>query len=96
MLPPIPSGRLLFLFHNLSVATSLPIVILVLFVGDDDKDKLHCDYCQQPRDTRETYWRLLDRSPTQGRGGHSSSTGGRGGSSLAHHSTVVESPSSSF
>ena len=40
------------------------------FVGNDDKDKLHCDYFQQPRHTRETCWRLHGCRPTsRGRGG---------------------------
>ncbi|GFY94925.1 glycoside hydrolase family 2 protein [Actinidia rufa] len=30
-------------------------------VDSDDKDKLHCDYYQRPRHTRETYWRLHGR-----------------------------------
>ncbi|GFS32101.1 hypothetical protein Acr_00g0020850 [Actinidia rufa] len=59
------------------------------FVGSDDKDKLHCDYYQRPRHTRATCWSFHSR-PARGRGGRSGFAGGRGGSSRAHHSTVVE------
>ncbi|XP_057504070.1 uncharacterized protein LOC130787666 isoform X2 [Actinidia eriantha] len=67
-----------------------------LFVGSDDKNKLHCDYCKRPHHTRKTCWRLHGRLPTRGRGGRSGYVGGRGGSSRAHHSTVVEHPPSDF
>ncbi|GFY92871.1 hypothetical protein Acr_08g0012670 [Actinidia rufa] len=56
-------------------------------VGSDDKNKLHCDYYQRPRHTRETCWHLHSRPSTRERGG-------RGGNHRAHHSTVVESPPS--
>ena len=65
-------------------------------VGSDDKDTLHCDYCQRSCHTRETCWRLHGRLPTRGRGGRSGSIGGRGGNSRAHHSTVVEPSPSGF
>ncbi|GFZ15841.1 hypothetical protein Acr_25g0002500 [Actinidia rufa] len=55
------------------------------FVGSDDKDKLHCDYCQRPHHTRETCWRLHGQPSTQGRGVHSGSASGHGGSSHARH-----------
>ena len=64
------------------------------FVGSDDKDKLHCDYCQRPRHTRETCWRLHGRPPTRGRGGCLGVTGGHGDNFRAHHSIVVEHPPS--
>ena len=42
----------------------------------------------------ETCWRQHGRSPTRGQGSHLGSTGGRGGNSRAHHSTVVKPPPS--
>ncbi|GFY82656.1 hypothetical protein Acr_02g0008960 [Actinidia rufa] len=95
MLPPIPFERSALVSiphskrrHQPTHCDSGP------FVGNDDKDKLHCDYFQRPHHTRDTCWRLHGRSTSRGRGGRSSSAGGRGGNSCAHHSTVVEPPPS--
>ncbi|XP_057493174.1 uncharacterized protein LOC130778669 [Actinidia eriantha] len=95
MLPPIPSERSALVSVPQSERRNQPTHRdSGPSVGSDDKDKLHCDYCQRPRHTRETCWRLHGRPPTRGRGSRSGSAGGRDGSSRAHHSTVVEPPSS--
>ncbi|GFZ15695.1 hypothetical protein Acr_25g0001040 [Actinidia rufa] len=93
MLPPIPSELSALVSVPQSEHRNQPTHRDSGFsVGSDDKDKLHCDYCQRPHHTRETCWHLHGRPPTRGRCGRSGSAGGRGGSSRAHHSTVVESP----
>ena len=64
------------------------------FIGSDDEDKLHYDYCQRPRQIRDTCWHLHG-CPTRGRGVRLGSVSGHGDNSRAHHSTVVEPPPSS-
>ena len=95
MLPSIPSERLALISVPQSERHNLPTHRdSGSSIGSDDEDKLHCDYCQRPRHTRDTCWRLHSRPSTRGRGGRSRSVGGRGGNSRAHHSTVVEPPPS--
>ncbi|GFS46154.1 hypothetical protein Acr_00g0100480 [Actinidia rufa] len=95
MLPPIPSEQLALVYVPQSERRNLPTHRdSGSSIDSDDKDKLHCDYCQRPRHTRKTCWRLHSRSSTRGRGGRLGSVGGRGGNSRAHHSTVVEPPPS--
>ncbi|XP_057482522.1 uncharacterized protein LOC130769275 [Actinidia eriantha] len=89
MLPPILSERSILVSVPQSECRTLPTHRdSCSSVGSDDKDKLHCDYCQRSR--------LYGRPPTRGRGGRSGSIGGRGGNSRAHHSTVVEPSPSGF
>ena len=91
MLLPIPSERSAFISVPQSECRSQPTHRdFGPSVDNDDKDKLYCDYYQRPRHTRENYWYLHGQPPTRGRGGRSGSADGRGGSSHAHHSTVVE------
>ncbi|GMP35132.1 hypothetical protein CsSME_00007707 [Camellia sinensis var. sinensis] len=59
------------------------------------KDNLFCDYCRQPRHTRETCWKLhgtssRGRDLSGHRGGRSSQSRGRGSYSRAHQSSTVE------
>ncbi|GFS46025.1 hypothetical protein Acr_00g0099650 [Actinidia rufa] len=96
MLPPIPSERSTLVSVSQSERCSQPTHCdFGPYVGSDDKDKLHCNYCQRPRHTRKTCWRLHGRPPTRGRGGCSGSMGGHGGNSRAHHSTGEPPPSGS-
>ncbi|GFZ05375.1 hypothetical protein Acr_17g0009470 [Actinidia rufa] len=74
MLPPIPSEQSALVSIPQSKRRSQPIHRdFGPSVGNDDKDKSHCDSCQRPRHTWETCWRLLGRPLTEGRGGRSGS-----------------------
>ncbi|GFS40494.1 hypothetical protein Acr_00g0068870 [Actinidia rufa] len=84
----IRSGRIL----NMDPVPSLREAFAFIQNEESCRDKLHCDYCQRPRHARETCWHLHVYSRTSG---HSGSADGRGGSSRAHHSIVVEPPLSS-